>query len=595
MSGGFVVRRSGLLALAFASTALLASAGGADAAPAGWSSPQDLSDTFEVGEQEGSAFNYPDVDVSPTGDAVAVWQRNDQMFTQDVTSQVWFAERPLGGVWSAARLLGSGSGPHVGTNGGSTVVTWSSGANIVARVRRGAGDFAAARNFGAGAEPQAGVDDSGAATVLWSGGGVDYGIRSARNTAAAGWTATKTISFSPTAQNPDLAVSGGGDAIATWKAQDGVRLTEFTSSGGWSAHHLFAPGGERPSIAVNRGGQVVLAWSLPVTTGTPTESAYASTGTIRGGLGPGTKISPDVIVDSTFQQIHPETSLGTRGDAVVAWNLAILGTGLVPESTVQVASSRLPFGWTNPQSISVPVYVPQPSVGVLPDGSAIVAWRGGSAAVRAADQADISPQRWDPPVVLSDPGADVYNPDLAVDAAGGVHAVWADASRPRQRFEDHLAAMAVQATSFGLPGSTPVPLSPAVPAPPGPSAGGAPIAAGVGRARPRPPVTPKNLPTPGVTTVIKRGTLYLKVTTTLSKQFKGRSLVIQRLVGRKVLPLASLKVPASGRISRLIALDIYSKAGGAGVRGVARVKVRIALTRTKKAAAIASPFRTAGI
>ena len=88
------------------------------------------------------------------------------------------------------------------------------------------------KNFGGGAEVHVGVDASGAATVLWSGGGIDYGIRSARYVPSSGWTLTKTISFSPTAQTPDLAVSKNGDAMAAWKAQDGVRVTEFTPAGG---------------------------------------------------------------------------------------------------------------------------------------------------------------------------------------------------------------------------------------------------------------------------------------------------------------------------------------------------------------------------
>ncbi len=130
--------------------------------------------------------------------------------------------------------------------------------------------------------------DAGAAIILWSGGGIDYGIRAARNTAASGWAATKTISFSPTAQTPDLAVSGGGDAIATWKAQDGVRVSEFTSSAGWTAHRLIGPTGLRPSVATNDAGQVVLAWAQPGPFDNPvlapTESVRALGGSIRGGL-----------------------------------------------------------------------------------------------------------------------------------------------------------------------------------------------------------------------------------------------------------------------------------------------------------------------
>jgi len=429
--------------------------------------------------------------------------------------------------------------------------------------------------------------------VLWSGGGVGYGIRSARNTAAAGWGATKTISFSPTAQTPDLAVSGSGDAIAAWSAQDGVRVTEFTVATGWSAHHLVGPGGLEPSIATNDAGQVVLAWAGPGQQ-VSTEAVRALTGTIRGGLAGERQLSDEILWDSVPDAPVPEAAIGRGGDAVVAWNRVV--SFAIHDAGVEVSTTRVPGGgWEHARGIAAPTYYPRPSLGVLPDGAILVAWRGGNVAVRAADQANVSPSAWGTSFVLSDPGADVYNPSIAVDDAGRVHAVWADLSRPRIRAEDHMFYMAVQATSFGLPGSTPAPLSPTPPSLLAPSAGGTLTAGAVLKPRPRPATTPKSLPRPSITTVVKRGTLYLKVSANVSKRFKGRTLVIQRKVGRKVLRLGALKVPASGRIARLIALDAYSKAGPAGVKGVSRVEIRITLAASAKAKAVLSPFRIAGI
>lgn len=321
--------------------------GDASAASAGWSSPQDLSDSFEVGVLEGSALNYPDIDVSDGGDAVAIWRRQEQLPNLTYREDIWTRDRPLGGDWGAARLVGTGNGdvsdPRVATNAGTTVIAWQSGTDIVAQVRRRGGDYAELRNFGDGAEVQVGVDAAGAATVLWSGGGVAYGIRSARYVPGSGWGSTKTISFSPTAQTPDLAVSDDGDAIAAWKAQDGVRVTEFTPAGGWTSHHLVAAGGLRPSIAANRVGQVVLAWAQPGPPDTPlapTDSVRAMTGTVRDGLGAAKQLSDDILWDLWLDEPIPEAAIGDGGDAVVAWNRAV---SIYHDATIQVSTPPAAF------------------------------------------------------------------------------------------------------------------------------------------------------------------------------------------------------------------------------------------------------------
>ena len=55
-------------------------------------------------------------------------------------------------------------------------------------------------------------------------------------------------------------------------------------------------------------------------------------------------------------------------------------------------------------------------------------------------------------------------------------------------------------------------------------------------------------------------------------------------------PVGTSGEPASGRVSQLIALDIYSKVGPAGVQGVSRVQIRITVARTTRAAAVSSMF-----
>ena len=95
--------------LSLLALAMTASVGSAIAAASGWSAPQDLSDNFEVGVLEGSALNYPDIDVSDGGDAVVIWRRQEQLPGFTYREDIWTRDRPLGGGWSAAHLMGSGT------------------------------------------------------------------------------------------------------------------------------------------------------------------------------------------------------------------------------------------------------------------------------------------------------------------------------------------------------------------------------------------------------------------------------------------------------------------------------------------------------
>jgi hypothetical protein len=447
--------------LVAAAVAVLASVSPAVAAAPGWTSPQDLSGEFLVGVQEGTAFNFPDVAVSGAGDAVAVWETMEGPSWDARDFSVWVSERPLGGAWSAPRLLGGGREPRVATNAGTTAIAWRVDDQVVATVRRGGGGFPVPRPLGAGASVQAGADDAGAVTVVWTGGGQGFGIRAARNLPSAGWTPTRTISSSPTAQDLDLAVSGGGDAVAAWKAADGVRMTELTAPDTWSAHHLVAPEGLRPSVAANDRGEFVLAWTQPGGPAEPalTEAVYGLYGSIRGGAGAPAKLSEDIFWDIFLDEPIAEAAIGSGGEAVVAWNRVV---GPFSASTVQVASIGPPGPWSYPLNIAVPVLVPRPSLVVLPDGAVIAAWRGGSAAVRSVSDRYLSPPRWDPPVVLSDPGTAVYNPRLVADDAGRVQAVWADLSRRHQSGEDRVVGMAVQTVTTDRPQETPTGAAPAV-------------------------------------------------------------------------------------------------------------------------------------
>jgi len=93
-------------------------------------------------------------------------------------------------------------------------------------------------------------------------------------------------------------------------------------------------------------------------------------------------------------------------------------------------------------------------------------------------------------------------------------------------------------------------------------------------------------------TLVRRGQVYLRVQATLPRTTAGRTLVVQRRVKTRNLTVAAIKVPANGKVSRLVRLKPGSRSGALGVRGVTSIRVRTTLPATSTATAASSAFRT---
>ncbi len=103
---------------------------------------------------------------------------------------------------------------------------------------------------------------------------------------------------------------------------------------------------------------------------------------------------------------------------------------------------------------------------------------------------------------------------------------------------------------------------------------------------------PTAAPRPAVTTLVRGGKVYLRVTATLPKTVAGRTLVVQRRIGTRNLTVTSLKVPASGKVSKLVLLRTGTRSGALGVRGTKSIRIRATLTGTATALPASSAFRT---
>ncbi len=147
-----------------------------------------------------------------------------------------------------------------------------------------------------------------------------------------------------------------------------------------------------------------------------------------------------------------------------------------------------------------------------------------------------------------------------------------------------LAPFAIAALDSPLPPATPRPVTPA-PAAPAPVVQAPPPAKARTAAPPRPTATVLRV----------KGKAVLRVRATLPRTAAGRVVVIERQVGRRVLPLAKVTVPRTGRIDRRIILKRTTKTGATGIKGTARFQVRLRIVGTSRATAASGRFRVVAV
>ncbi|MGE3141672.1 MAG: hypothetical protein AB7O53_19665, partial [Thermoleophilia bacterium] len=147
-----------------------------------------------------------------------------------------------------------------------------------------------------------------------------------------------------------------------------------------------------------------------------------------------------------------------------------------------------------------------------------------------------------------------------------------------------LAPFAVAALDSPLPPATPAPPAPAAPAPPAPV-----VQAPAPKARTAAP------PRPALRILRSGRKAVLRVRATLPRARAGRIVVIERKVGRRVLPLAKVRVPRTGRIDRRVTLKRTTKAGATGIKRTARMQVRLRILPTSRATAASGRFRVVAV
>ena len=223
----------------------------------------------------------PQVAVDGSGNATAVWYQYDG--TRD---NIWSNRYVVGTGWGIATLietdnLGDAARPQVAVDGSGNAIavwhqfdgalynTWSS--RYVVGIGWGTAKLLETGNSGGAVYPQVAVDGSGNAIAVWhQHDGISYNIYSNRYVVGVGWGTATLIETdnTGTAQYPQVAVDGSGDAIAVWQQSDGATYSiwsnRYVAGTGWRVATLIetdnSGDAQYSQVAVDNLGNAIAVW-----------------------------------------------------------------------------------------------------------------------------------------------------------------------------------------------------------------------------------------------------------------------------------------------------------------------------------------------
>ena len=247
--------------------------------------PQDLSAAGQ------DAFN-PQVAVDGQGNAIAVWHRFDAGTNTIVQAAArvaasrrrrrYFTPKQGGGFGAPQDLSAAGqsaSFSEVAVDGqGNAIAVWRrfDGTNFIvqAAVRAAGGSFGAPQDLSAAGQkagfPEVAVDGQGNAIAVWQRfDGTNFIMQAAVRAAGGSFGAPQDLSAAgQTANDPQVAVDGRGNAIAVWSRSNGtndiVQAAARAAGGSFGAPQDLSAAGQDahvPQVAVDGQGNAIAVWS----------------------------------------------------------------------------------------------------------------------------------------------------------------------------------------------------------------------------------------------------------------------------------------------------------------------------------------------
>lgn len=415
------------LAVATAMLCALFAFGAASADAAPWGAPEEVSPV--VGNS-----TTTQVGIDGAGDATAIWTTDE-----GPNQQVMTARRPAGSGWEAPELIDGTIGTIEGplalaeNEAGAVVAAWTErlggSAAVFASVRPAGGYWGPIEAFATGGEsaeaPAVAIDPAGDVAIAWRQqiGGTAVIEGSSLPAGSFVWAApTPLSSVAEDSEAVSITISAAGTATAVWFSSDGsltwISAASLQVGGTWTLEGEIsqpAPATEPPQVEVDAAGEFFAIWSR-AGAGRVTEVARRAPG---GTWGHSVPISSNGPIATS-----PRIAVGPAGNAVAVW-CSIEG------SEEAIEASRLAVGstsWGAPQRVSdLGAEVEAPSVAIGPAGIAEVAWSGWNGATHNYEShaAHLGPRGiWRAAVAISRLGEEALRPHVRISRGGHAIIVW---------------------------------------------------------------------------------------------------------------------------------------------------------------------------
>jgi hypothetical protein len=337
--------------------------------------------------------------------------------------------------------------PQIAATGRKAIVLWSGGdrgadgTSIFAATRLRGRRWGEPKNISAerrwfyepeGEDPQVAITTQGEAIAMWTASDEGHSINSfievATQPPRGDWTSPVGLPGSIEGEEPQLAVSPNGEALAIWHAyyneESGIEVASRPARGKWSGVTRLSNPGAFPQlqIAITRKGEAVAAWEVEGEGGWEERSVQVAT------RKPDLRWRVRTFAALEDEQMHaPQVVTESAGRAAAVW----LRSTPIEEEEYVVATHSPGGDWTESQTLFGTDFDGQAEIAVTGRGEWIAVWRSGGSAPRQSIIQVSSKRRgqaWGAPVTLSgSPGARISRasePRLAVTPSGEAFVVW---------------------------------------------------------------------------------------------------------------------------------------------------------------------------
>ena len=270
-------------------------------------------------------------------------------------------------------------------------------------------------------EPRVAVSPGGEAVAVWTRfDGANTIVQASGRPPGGAWSPAVDISVAGrNAEEPDVGIDSAGNATAVWRRHDGsdyvLQTATRPAGGSWQAPTDLSAAGEpakEPQLAVGPAGDAVAIWARSDGLDFIVQAAARPAGGGWQGALPLSAAGRDAEA--------PQVAVDPSGDAVAVWSRHDGSRDIVQ------AARRRGGAWEETRDLSLPGQnAVEPQVDLDPAGDAVAVWSrfdGVRNVVQAA--VAIGGGLWAPAVTLSIAGQSGEEPRVAIDSDGDAVAVW---------------------------------------------------------------------------------------------------------------------------------------------------------------------------